>query len=171
MLARIIEPHKGKIVLFDVWGTWCAPCRQAMKDAQELYKRLKDYDVVYVYLANGSPESGWRSLIEEYNVKGDNVFHYNLPVSQQSEIELFLKVTGFPSYRVVDRQGNLLDVNADPVHRALSKNTQKSVIVLFATVETDENGVVDPERGTADKEGDKCGDSECLRGTVANHQG
>ena len=114
MLARIIEPHKGKIVLIDVWGTWCAPCRQAMKDAQELYKRLKDYDVVYVYLANGSPESGWRSLIEEYNVKGDNVFHYNLPVSQQSEIELFLKVTGFPSFRIVDRQGNLLDVNADP---------------------------------------------------------
>ena len=125
MLARIIEPHKGKIVLFDVWGTWCTPCRQAMKDAQELYKRLKDYDVVYVYLANGSPESGWRSLIEKYNVKGNNVFHYNLPVSQQSEIELFLKVTGFPSYRVVDRHGNLLDVNADPVHRALSKQYSK----------------------------------------------
>lgn len=114
MLARIIEPHKGKIVLIDVWGTWCAPCRQAMKDAQLLYKRLKDYDMVYVYLANSSPESSWRNLIEECNAKGDNVYHYNLPPSQQAEIETFLKVSGYPTFRLVDREGHLLDVNADP---------------------------------------------------------
>ena len=29
-------------------------------------------------------------------------------------MENFLKVNGYPTYRLIDRNGNLLDVNADP---------------------------------------------------------
>ena len=49
-----------------------------------------------------------------YNVTGDNVVHYNLPGDQQSAVENFLKVNQYPTYRLIDRNGNLLDVNADP---------------------------------------------------------
>jgi hypothetical protein len=40
--------------------------------------------------------------------------HYNLPDEQQSAVESFLKVNQYPTYRLIDRLGNLLDVNADP---------------------------------------------------------
>ncbi|MDE5567399.1 MAG: hypothetical protein K2J12_03050 [Muribaculaceae bacterium] len=83
-------------------------------ESSELYKRLKDFDMVYVYLANNSPENTWRNLIEEYNVKGENVFHYNLPAEQQAEIERALNINAFPSYRLVDKEGNLLDISVDP---------------------------------------------------------
>lgn len=114
ILKKIIAPHKGKIVLLDIWGTWCAPCRDALSKSQELYSQLKDYDMVYIYMANNSPESSWRNIIEQYNVKGDNCFHYNLPDKQQSAVEAFLKVNSFPSYRLFDRNGTLLQVNANP---------------------------------------------------------
>ena len=45
---------------------------------------------------------------------GDNVVHYNLPDVQQSAVENFLKVNQYPTYRLIDRNGNLLDVNSDP---------------------------------------------------------
>ncbi|MDE6703358.1 MAG: TlpA family protein disulfide reductase, partial [Muribaculaceae bacterium] len=114
LLQEIISPHRGKIVLIDFWGTWCPPCRAAIAESSELYKRLKDFDMVYVYLANNSPENTWRNLIEEYNVKGENVFHYNLPAEQQAEIERSLNINAFPSYRLVDKEGNLLDISVDP---------------------------------------------------------
>ncbi|MDE5595134.1 MAG: TlpA family protein disulfide reductase, partial [Muribaculaceae bacterium] len=114
LLQEIISPHRGKIVLIDFWGTWCPPCRAAIAESSELYKRLKDFDMVYVYLANNSPENTWRNLIEEYNVKGENVFHYNLPAEQQAEIERALNINAFPSYRLVDKEGNLLDISVDP---------------------------------------------------------
>lgn len=114
LLRKIIEPYKGKIILLDIWGTWCSPCKEALSHSQEEYERLKDYDLVYLYLANDSPDEGWKNVIKEYNVTGDNVVHYNLPKEQQSAIEHFLKVNAFPTYKLIDRDGNLLDVNADP---------------------------------------------------------
>ena len=114
ILRKLIEPYKGKIILLDIWGTWCGPCKAALKNSQEEYEHLKDYDNVYLYLANRSSEESWKNVIKEYNVTGDNVVHYNLPAEQQAAIEHFLGVNSFPTYKLIDRNGNILDVNADP---------------------------------------------------------
>lgn len=114
ILRKIIEPYKGKIILVDIWGTWCGPCKEALSHSQEEYERLKDYDLVYLYLCNRSSDESWKNTIKEYDVLGDNVVHYNLPADQQSAIEHFLSVNAFPTYKLIDRDGTILEVNADP---------------------------------------------------------
>ena len=114
ILRKLIEPYKGKFILLDIWGTWCGPCKRALAKSQEEYERLNPYDIVYLYLANRSDEESWKNVIKEYNVTGDNVVHYNLPAEQQTAIEHFLGVNSFPTYKLIDRDGNILDVNADP---------------------------------------------------------
>ena len=110
---KILEPYKGKFVLLDVWGTWCGPCKEALSHSTEEYARLKDYDIEFLYLANQSPQTAWENVIKEYNVTGDNVAHYNLPVEQQSAIERHLDIHAFPTYKLFDRDGNLLDLKVD----------------------------------------------------------
>lgn len=114
ILRKITEPYRGRLVLLDIWGTWCGPCKEALSHSQEEYERLKDYNLVYLYLANRSPEDGWKNVIKEYNVTGENVVHYNLPADQQSAVEHFLQVHSWPTYKLIDRDGKVLDVNADP---------------------------------------------------------
>ena len=114
ILRTLIEPYKGKIILLDIWGTWCSPCKAALKNSQEEYEHLKDYDIIYLYLANRSSEESWKNVIKEYNVTGDNVVHYNLPTEQQAAIEHYLGVNSYPTYKLIDRNGNILGVNADP---------------------------------------------------------
>lgn len=114
ILRKILEPYRGKLVLLDVWGTWCGPCKEALSHSQEEYERLKDYPIVYLYLANSSPEENWKNIIKEYNITGDNVVHYNLPSAQQKAVENYLQINGYPTYKLIDQDGNLLDVNADP---------------------------------------------------------
>ena len=127
ILRKLIEPYKGKIILLDIWGTWCGPCKDALSRSQAEYERLKDYDLVYLYLANNSSDESWQNAIKMYDVTGDNVVHYNLPSQQQSAIENFLQVHEFPTYKIIDRNGTILEVNADPRNLDALENVLKQM--------------------------------------------
>ncbi|MBO7477429.1 MAG: thioredoxin family protein [Salinivirgaceae bacterium] len=114
ILRKIIEPYKGRLILVDFWGVWCPACKEALSHSAEEYKRLEKFDLVYLYLANKSGDVQWKNVIKEYNVLGKNVVHYNLPQDQQSAVEHYLNVSAFPTYLLIDRNGNVLDVNANP---------------------------------------------------------
>ena len=114
LLKKLVEPYKGKFVLLDIWGTWCGPCKEALSHSTEEYARLKDYDIQYLYLANRSPQDSWENVIKEYNVSGPNVAHYNLPDAQQAAIERHLNVHSWPTYKLFNRNGDLLDISVDP---------------------------------------------------------
>lgn len=113
LLKKILEPYKGKFVLLDIWGTWCSPCKEALSHSTEQYARLKDYDIQYLYLANRSPQVSWENVIKEYNISGPNVAHYNLPENQQAAIEHHLGVHSWPTYKLYNCKGELLDLNVD----------------------------------------------------------
>ena len=127
ILRELIAPWKGKIILIDVWGTWCRPCKDALAHSQELYERMKPYDIYFLYMANRSDETSWKNVIMEYNVSGENVGHLNLPVEQQEAVERFLKVNKYPSYFLIGREGHLLDVNVDPRNMEDFENLIKKI--------------------------------------------
>ena len=114
LLKKILEPYKGKFVLLDIWGTWCGPCKEALSHSTEESARLKDYDIQYLYLANNSPQTAWENVIKEYNVSGPNVAHYNLPREQQAAIERHLNVHSWPTYKLFNRDGDIMNLNVDP---------------------------------------------------------
>lgn len=41
---------KGKVVFVNFWATWCRPCVEEMASINELKKKLKDKDIVFVML-------------------------------------------------------------------------------------------------------------------------
>ncbi len=108
----IIAPYRGKIIYVDVWGTWCAPCREEMKQVPQMKKTLQGKDIVYLYLCNRSSDESWKTSIAKYNLTGDNVVHYNLPEKQQSAVEDYLGVKSYPTYRLVNQNGQLLPASA-----------------------------------------------------------
>jgi len=113
LFHELVEPYKGKIILVDFWGTWCVPCLQALSKSQEEYQRLSPYDIVYMYFANKSPEPKWKDVIEQYQLKGDNVVHFNLKQEDENAIEQYFQVNAFPSYFLIDQEGRLLPFKVD----------------------------------------------------------
>ncbi|SDL27934.1 Thiol-disulfide isomerase or thioredoxin [Salinimicrobium catena] len=47
-----MEEFKGKVIFFNVWATWCAPCIEEMPTIHNLYKEVKDReDVEFLMLS------------------------------------------------------------------------------------------------------------------------
>ena len=111
ILRKIIEPYKGRIIYVDIWGTWCGPCKRNLKESWKVKEALKDYDIVYLYLANRSSDESWRNVIKEYNLTGENCVHYNLPEDQQTAVEHYVGVNGYPTYKLIDKEGNIHDLH------------------------------------------------------------
>lgn len=112
LFERIIAPFRGSVIYVDVWGTWCGPCRGQMEHVPALKKALEGKPVVYLYFCNNSPEETWRTFITQKHLDTDNAVHYNLSREQESAIERYLEVSGFPTYRFVNPAGQLLLGNA-----------------------------------------------------------
>ena len=104
----ITAPFRGYVIYVDVWGTWCGPCRGQMEYVPALKKMLEGKPVVYLYFCNNSPDEAWRIYIRQNHLDTDNAIHYNLPKTQESAIEQYLEVSGFPTYRLVDTTGRLV---------------------------------------------------------------
>lgn len=111
IIDKIVEPYRGKIVYLDIWGTWCFPCKRKLSESHKLKEVLKDYDIVYLYLASRSPEMSWKNVIAEYNLTEPNCVHYNLPADQQHAVEQYVGLTGYPTYRLFDKQGRMHYLN------------------------------------------------------------
>ena len=111
ILRKMIEPYKGRIIYLDIWGTWCGPCKRNLKESWKVKEALKDYDIVYLYLANRSSDESWRNVIKEYNLTGPNCVHYNLPEDQQAAVEHYVGIDGYPTYKLIDKQGNIHDLH------------------------------------------------------------
>ena len=111
IIDKIVEPYRGKIVYLDIWGTWCSPCKRKLSESHKLKAELEGYDIVYLYLANSSPEKSWKNVIAEYNLTEPNCVHYNLPADQQHAVEQYVGLTGYPTYRLFDKQGRMHHLN------------------------------------------------------------
>ncbi len=111
----IIAPHKGKVVLVDLWNTWCMPCRGAIKATEPLKdSELSSDDIVWIYIADdSSPIGKYMEMIPE--IRG---LHYRLNDHQKSFIRERFNVDGIPFYILVDRSGKTV---AHPDFRDHSK--------------------------------------------------
>ena len=117
LFRKIIEPYKGKVVYLDVWGTWCGPCKDMMQYAGSAKKLFDGKDVIFLYLSNRSSDKSWKNIIKEYGLTGKIAVHYNLPDEQQRAIEKFLQVRSFPTYILIDKEGNIVNRDAPRPNR------------------------------------------------------
>jgi len=55
-LKKAIEALKGKVVVVNLWATWCAPCVEEFPDLVKLHKTYKEKGLTVVAVSLDDPE-------------------------------------------------------------------------------------------------------------------
>ena len=99
LIEHIAAQHPGKAVFFDLWATWCGPCKIGIAGMEPLKKELSNQDIVFVYLTNEtSPIDEWKKQVA--NIPG---LHYRVTDDIWKQIP---NITGIPQYYLYDRNGH-----------------------------------------------------------------
>ena len=108
IMDKLVAPYKGKIVYVDLWGVGCGGCMISLQHHSPVLKAVvKDFDIVYLYIATEKNEEPWKFYISEFNLTGKNEVHYNLPRDQFYAIGRYIKSEGIPTYLLYDKHGNM----------------------------------------------------------------
>ncbi|MBQ8423283.1 MAG: TlpA family protein disulfide reductase [Coprobacter sp.] len=101
LFRALVAPYRGKVVLVDVWETWCGPCRMAMTAMRPLKERMKGRDIVFLYVASeSSPHKTWSDMIK--GIPGEHIF---LTKEQKASLTGRFEISGVPTFFFVDKEG------------------------------------------------------------------
>jgi thiol-disulfide isomerase/thioredoxin len=69
---KLVDSHKGKVVLYDFWATWCAPCRAEMPQLAVLQDKLRSRGLQVVTISADDREhrAAAEKFIQMFRVDG-----------------------------------------------------------------------------------------------------
>ena len=99
-----LSAFRGRVVLVNLWATWCPPCREEMPSMERLHQRLKDKG--FVILAVSEDEggaAGVKTFVEQ--------MHVTFPVllDPDGDVGRKYEVWGFPESFLLDRDGRVVE--------------------------------------------------------------
>jgi len=111
---EVIDKHKGKAIIIDVWASWCGDCIKSMPETKEL--QVNNPDVSFVFISLDKNVKKWESGIEKYELTGD---HYLAEDGMRGSFGKAIDLDWIPRYIIIDKTGKVV------IYRAVETDFEK----------------------------------------------
>lgn len=96
-----LADFRGRVVLLDIWATWCAPCRREMPALDRLEARLGGANFIVIPLSiDRRATDAVKPFYRELHLDKLGIY-----VDRTAEISSTLALPGLPTTMLIDRQG------------------------------------------------------------------
>jgi thiol-disulfide isomerase/thioredoxin len=118
---EILEKHKGKVTVIEVWASWCGDCVKAMPKVKEMQANNPNVD--YVFISMDKAFEKWQGGIDKHQLKGD---HYWATDGMKGEFGKSISLDWIPRYIVLDKKGRIeifraIETDFDKINEQLKK--------------------------------------------------
>lgn len=101
-----LSDYSGKVLLVNLWATWCGPCRMETPELVKLHKEFQGRGVEMIALSTEDPEASAESVsdfVREYNV------HYQVGWATREVAQTLMQGrTSIPQSFIIARDGRIV---------------------------------------------------------------
>lgn len=103
--------QKGKVVLLNVWATWCPPCRAEIPDLQQLHDKYaaQGFSVVGVSVDSDGAAQEVRDFVREKSMT------YPVVLDPEGTLATLVDTAVIPTSALVDRDGKIVWIHQGTV--------------------------------------------------------
>ena len=113
--SELISRLKGKKLYVEIWGNWCAYCREEFQYKDSLEVILKQNNVTPLYISLDEVNQGktWEALVYAYNLRGIHFRANRAFIDDLNKLyregEKGKRSFSIPWYMLIDENGNILE--------------------------------------------------------------
>jgi thiol-disulfide isomerase/thioredoxin len=103
-----VQKLKGKVVLIDLWATWCGPCMQALPEVVSVYNKYHDKGFEIVGISLDKSQSALEGVVERYKMAWPQYFDGKF---WGNKFAIEYNISAIPTMWLVDKTGKLRTMN------------------------------------------------------------
>jgi thiol-disulfide isomerase/thioredoxin len=104
---EVLEKHKGKVTVIEIWASWCSDCVKAMPKVKEMQTNNPNVD--YIFISMDKAFDKWLAGIEKHQIIGD---HYWVTDGMKGEFGKSISLDWIPRYIILDKKGKIITYRA-----------------------------------------------------------
>lgn len=102
-ISKILEEHKGKILVLDLWASWCRDCLNAMPKAKELEE--KNPEVNFVFLSLDRNLDAWKKGLEKHEMTSKE--NYWFSEGWKNNFNNYVDLNWIPRYLIINQKSGI----------------------------------------------------------------
>ncbi|MCG8412461.1 MAG: TlpA family protein disulfide reductase [Bacteroidales bacterium] len=102
-----LSDFKGKVVVIDLWATWCKPCMEVLPYFIEKQKQYSTRPVHFITLSVDKNEEAWKKKVKKMGLDKNSF----IAIGSNNIMKAF-GLSGIPATIIIDKDGHILDGHA-----------------------------------------------------------
>lgn len=103
--SDIIEKHKGKKIVIDLWASWCRDCIIGLPKLESLKQKTGEVHTTYIFISVDEQDLKWRNAITRFDIRGE---HYRINKGWHNTLSNYIELDWVPRYLVLNEQGRII---------------------------------------------------------------